>query len=76
MKVHELIEHLKTLNPEAEVVQPGTHGDPSPLAGISSGWYAAENTWSGEWGDHEDDEEEEGYAQRNGVEAIYLAPTC
>ena len=70
--VKELIEKLKQEDPDAIVVTTGEHNQPSPFDRIGRGFYAAENTWSGEWGS--EDDEDESYAKENGVKAVYIEP--
>ena len=50
MKVSELIEELKKVDPDNEVImsKDGEGNSYSPLSDLGSGIYIAENTWSGE----------------------------
>lgn len=51
MKVKELIEILKPLDPEAEVIlsKDAEGNNYSPLSDYSSGKYIPDSTWSGEF---------------------------
>jgi hypothetical protein len=61
MKVSELIEQLKELPQDFEVVQSkdGEGNEFSPLADVSTAMYVADSTWSGELRDEEEMEDEE-----------------
>ncbi len=83
MTVAQLIEQLKTCDPDAIVVmaKDGEGNDYTPLAGFWSGVYRAETTWYGEVGYSEltPELEEEGYDEEDLIEdgrkAIILSPT-
>lgn len=82
MKVCDLIEELKQLDPDMEVVMSSdAEGNSySPLSGYGVGYYVKENSWSGEWWDEDDlspldfDEEKDYYDIVNQDKAIALFP--
>lgn len=75
MKVSELIAQLQAFPSDLEVVQSkdGEGNNFSPTADVVSGVYAAENTWSGELTDVEEDAVE--MTERGGIGAVCLWPT-
>lgn len=68
MKVRELLEQLKDVDPEFEVVMSSDAegNNYSPLACLDVGHYQPESTWAGEWYNTE-----EGYA----ANAVCMGPT-
>ncbi len=58
MKVKELIEILKRVNPDLDVVMSkDAEGNfVSPFDDSCTGWYEPENTWSGEFNMHSDED--------------------
>lgn len=58
MKIKDLIHSLSSLNPELEVIlQKDSEGNGySPLDGYACGTYAANNDWSGEFSEEEQDD--------------------
>ena len=83
MKVSELIEQLKQVDPDREVVMASdAEGNShSPLYSLWEGRYRAETTWNGEVGMESltDEDCERGYTDEDvmddGVPAVILCPT-
>ncbi len=82
MKVRELLEELKAVDPEAEVIMSsdGEGNSHSPLASLWIGSYEAYTTWSGGVGFAAMTPElrEQGYGDEDileGAPAVILAPT-
>lgn len=81
MKVHMLIEMLKEIDPEREIVmaKDAEGNSYSPLSAMWEGAYRAETTWYGSVGFSEltTELEEEGYGEDDiidGVPALILCP--
>ena len=81
MKVKELIEKLKEIDENLEViVQKDYEGnDYSPLDNIWEGYYVPDSTYSGEGYDEDDfevdDDDGYNYIKEKGKKAVFLSPT-
>lgn len=73
MTVKELIEKLNTLPPDQLVIvsKDGEGNEHSPLSEISTGFYAPDSTWSGEFTSRAQDAADLGATQ----EVVCLWPT-